>query len=98
MKKTYRKLTTHFKIPDTCCTSNEWYLKYIVSELTIQYLIFHDNNAKGEKLDKDLHFPDWNCWDYFYNSIEKHLLEDKMTGLNIRMAHSFIVENILENL
>ena len=35
MKNTYRKLTKYFKSHDTCCTSSEQYLKYIVSELTI---------------------------------------------------------------
>ena len=77
MKNTYRKLTKYFKKPDTCYTSSEWYLKYIVSDFTIQYLIFHDKNAKGEKLDKDLQFTDWNCWDYFNESIKNHLYENE---------------------
>ena len=40
MNNTYQKLYEYFKTPDTYCTSSEWYFKYIVSELTIQYLIF----------------------------------------------------------
>ena len=94
MKNTYRKLTKYFKKPDTCYTSSEWYLKYIVSDFTIQYLIFHDKNAKGEKLDKDLQFPDWNCLDYFYESIKIIFMKTKRTWKNILMPYSFIVENI----
>ena len=77
MNNTYGKLRKHFNKPDTCCTSSEWYLKSIVSELTIQYLISYDNNAKGEKLDEDHQFPDWSCWDSLYDSIGEHLLDDE---------------------
>ena len=78
MKKTYGKLKNiYFKKPDTCCTSSEWYLKYIFSELTVQYLIFHDKNANGEKLDNDLQFPDWNCWDCFMILLINHLYENE---------------------
>ena len=46
MYKTYQKMQTYFKKPDLYCTSSEWYLKYIVSELTIQYLIFMTRMVK----------------------------------------------------
>ena len=59
--ETYQKLNKYFKTPDIYCTFSEWYLKYIVSELTIQYLIFYDKNGKGEKLDVAHQFPDWTC-------------------------------------
>ena len=60
MNNSYDKLTQYTNKPDTCCTSSEWYLKSIDSELSIQYLIFNDKNAKGEKLDEDLQFLDWS--------------------------------------
>ena len=39
---------------------------------------FHDKKAKGEKLDEDHQFLDWNCWDSFYDSIDKHLFDDEV--------------------
>ena len=39
---------------------------------------FHDKKAKGEKLDEDHQFLYWNCWDSFYDSIDKHLLDDEV--------------------
>ena len=77
MNNTYDKLRKHFNKPDTCCTSSEWYLKSIVSELTIQYLIFNDKNAKGEKLDEDHQFPAWSCSNSFYDSIGEHLYDEE---------------------
>ena len=69
MKKHLWYIKTNFNKPDTCCTSSEWYLKSIVSKLTIQYLIFYDKNVKGKKLDEEHQFPDWNCWKYVYASV-----------------------------
>ena len=69
MNKTYQKLNDFFESANTCRTSSEWYLKYIFSELTIKYLIFYNMNAKGEKLDEYHQFPDWSCWESFYESI-----------------------------
>ena len=51
-------------------------MKSIVSELTIQYLIFNDKNAKGEKLDEDYQFPDWSCWHSFYDTIGEYLYDE----------------------
>ena len=52
-------------------------MKSIIFELTIQYLIFNDKNAKGERLYKYHQFLDWSCWDSFYDYIEKHLYDEE---------------------
>ena len=52
-------------------------MKSIVFELTIQYLIFNDKNAKGERLDEYHQFLDWSCWDSFYDYIEEHLYDEE---------------------
>ena len=52
-------------------------MKSIDSELSIQYLILNDKNAKGEKLDEDHQFPYWSCLELYYDSIEEQLYEEE---------------------
>ena len=73
-------------------------MKSIVSELSIQSLIFNDKNAKGEKLDEDHQFPDWSCWDTFYDSIKEHLYDEEDDMKKYRDTQLFIVESISQNL
>ena len=46
----------------------EWYLKDIVSKLTITFLINHD-------LDKTYIFPHFDCWELLYCILQEDLQE-----------------------
>ena len=53
-KKLYRELKNHVSNVDCECSMEEWYLKVIVSKLTIEFLINYDS-------DKLYIFPDFVC-------------------------------------
>ena len=62
-KKLYSALKNHVGSVDCECSMEEWYLKDIVSKLTIEFLINYDSDK--------LHiFPDFVCWGCLYTTIE----------------------------
>ena len=65
-KELYSDLKHHVGIVDCECSMEEWYLKDIVSKLTIEFLI----NSDKDKLNN---FPDFDSWDCLY-----FILEDDM--------------------
>ena len=79
-KKLYSDLKNHVGIVDCECLMEEWYLKDIVSKLTIKFLINYDS-------DKLNIFPDFDCWDWLYT-----ILEDDMDEIENYKKES---ENIL---
>ena len=69
-KKSYSDLNNHVGIVDCECSMEEWYLKYIVSKLTIKFLINYDS-------DKLNIFPDFDSWDCLYTIFEDDMDEIK---------------------
>ena len=67
-KKLYSDLKNHVGIVDCECSMEEWYLKDIVSKLTIEFLINYDS-------DKSHTFPDIECWDWLYDILEHDMDE-----------------------
>ena len=73
------KMFNEYKISigniDCYCSNEEWYLKYIVSELIINFLINNAKDVHGNNLNIDHQFPDWDCWDVLYDDSDDHLEE-----------------------
>ena len=63
----------------------EWELKYIVSGLTIRFLILHNKDVNENDISNLLQFPVWQCVNSLYEDIGDYLddnysLHDDYTG------------------
>ena len=81
-KELYSDLKHHVGIVDCECSMEEWYLKDIVSKLTIEFLINYDSDK--------LHiFPDFVCWGHLYTTIEDAMDEEFEDDQNESEKYSF---------
>ena len=54
----------------------EWELKFIVSELTIKFLILHKKDVNENDIGESLQFLDWQCDESLYEDIGDYLDEN----------------------